>query len=212
MASETLDYIQKKFNLDFGQRSPIEIRDYGRDNLAELFHELDFQRVVEVGVCKGEYSEILLKANPQATVYGVDPFIPYAEYGDYRRSKTINAYHEEAKKLLDKYPNYQLIEETSVEATKSFRDGSIDAVYIDANHRFEFVVADIQAWLPKVRKGGIISGHDYAKIKQPTNTHVYQAVNGYTDSHQVKPWFLLGTNAMLPGEVRDSMRSWMFIK
>lgn len=40
-------------------------------------------------------------------------------------------------------------------------DGSIDAVFIDADHSEEAVFADIQAWLPKVKKGGIISGHDY---------------------------------------------------
>lgn len=212
MALETVEYIKRKFSLDFNQRLPIEIPNYGRDNLAELFHELDFKRIVEVGVCKGEYSEILLKANRQATIYGVDPFIPYDEYGDYRRKKTINGYHEEAKKLLGKYPNYELIQEFSVEAAKDFEDESLDAVYIDANHRYEFVVEDIHAWLPKIRKGGIISGHDYAKIKQPTNTHVYQAVNGYTESHQIMPWFLLGTKAMLPGEVRDSMRSFFWVK
>lgn len=209
MALETTEYIQKKFNLDLNQKSPIEIRNYGRNNLAELFSELGFKRIVEVGVCDGTYSKILLKANPQATVYGVDPFIPYKEYGDYQRKSSIDRYHEKAKKLLE-YPNYVLIEKFSVEAAKTFLDESVDAVYIDANHKFEFVVEDIKAWLPKIRKGGILAGHDYAKIKQPTNTHVYQAVNGYTESHQIK-WFLIGTKAMLPGEVRDSMRSFMWV-
>lgn len=206
----TLAYIKNKFDLNLDQRMPIEIRDYGRDNLAELFNELDFKNIVEVGVCKGVYSEVLLKANPQATVYGVDPFMPHNEYKDYQLKTTINAYHEEAKKLLDKYPNYRLIEKMSVEASKDFEDGSLDAVYLDGNHRYEFVVADLYAWIPKLRKGGIISGHDYVKVKRPTNTHVYQAINGYTDSYVVEPWFLLGTNAVLPGEVRDSMRSWMW--
>lgn len=208
----TLDYIVNKFDINLEQRNPIEIRDYGRDNLAELFCELGFKNIVEVGVCHGAYSEVLLKANPQAQVYGVDPFIPHKEYKDYQLRSTIEGYHANARNLLDKYPNYTLIEEMSVEAAKDFEDGSLDAVYLDGNHRYEFVVADLYAWLPKIRKGGIISGHDYAKIKRPTNTHVYQAINGYTDSYTVSPWFLAGTDAVLPGEVRDSMRSWFWIK
>lgn len=207
---DTLDYLVQKFNLDLEQRLPIEIPDFGRDQLAELFHELDFKNIVEVGVCAGEYSEVICKANPQAEVYGVDPFIPYSEYKDYQLNRTINAYHEKAKELERKYPNYQLIEEMSVEAAKDFEDGELDAVYIDANHRFEFVVADIHAWLPKLKKGGIISGHDYSKIKPPTNTHVYEAVNGYTQAHQIT-WFVLGRNAMIEGEVRDRLRSWMWV-
>ena len=207
---DTLDYIIKKFNLDTDRRLPIEIPNYGRDNLAELFHELDFKKIVEVGVCAGEYMEVLAEANPDAQIWGVDPFYPYDEYGDYRRQSSIDKYHEKAKARAEKY-GVTLIEKMSVDGAKDFEDGSLDAVYIDANHRYEFVVADIHAWLPKVRKGGIISGHDFAKIKHPTNTHVYQAVLGYTDSHQVKPWFLIGQNAMIPGEVRDAMRSWMWV-
>lgn len=49
MTSETLKYIANKFNLNDGvkRRNPIEIPDYGRDNLAELFSELDFKTIVD---------------------------------------------------------------------------------------------------------------------------------------------------------------------
>jgi len=45
---------------------------------------------------------------------------------------------------------------------KEFADGSLDGVYIDANHNYEFVRADIEMWLPKIKKGGWIGGHDYS--------------------------------------------------
>ncbi|MEE8168973.1 MAG: glycosyltransferase, partial [Phycisphaerae bacterium] len=49
----------------------------------------------------------------------------------------------------------------SWESADQFENGSVDFVYIDADHAYESVVKDIRAWLPKVRRGGVISGHDY---------------------------------------------------
>jgi predicted O-methyltransferase YrrM len=53
------------------------------------------------------------------------------------------------------------IRKPSVEASNDFRDNSIEIVFIDAAHEYEPVKEDINAWLPKVRNGGLIAGHDY---------------------------------------------------
>lgn len=50
----------------------------------------------------------------------------------------------------------------SAASASRYEDGSLDWVYVDADHRYEAVRRDILAWLPKVRKGGVIAGHDYA--------------------------------------------------
>ena len=49
----------------------------------------------------------------------------------------------------------------SVTAASRYADKSLDFVFIDAEHAYPYVSRDIDAWLPKVRKGGIISGHDF---------------------------------------------------
>jgi hypothetical protein len=49
----------------------------------------------------------------------------------------------------------------SVKAAKTFPDFSCSFVFIDACHEYKSVIKDIRAWLPKVKTGGIIAGHDY---------------------------------------------------
>jgi len=60
-------------------------------------------------------------------------------------------------------PNIAMIREYSRNATKNIDDGTLDFVYIDADHRPEFVKEDIELWLPKIKKGGAIGGHDYGR-------------------------------------------------
>lgn len=50
---------------------------------------------------------------------------------------------------------------TSLEAVKHFSDQSIDFLMLDGDHSYEMVKQEIQAYLPKMRAGGIISGDDY---------------------------------------------------
>ena len=57
--------------------------------------------------------------------------------------------------------HYRAIQSASWDAASQFDDASIDFVFIDADHIYEHVKKDILAWLPKVKPGGIIAGHDY---------------------------------------------------
>jgi SAM-dependent methyltransferase len=45
----------------------------------------------------------------------------------------------------------------------NFPDASLDLVFIDADHRYEQTLADVRAWLPKVKPGGMLCGHDYKR-------------------------------------------------
>jgi len=55
----------------------------------------------------------------------------------------------------------------SDESARRFKDASVDLVFIDADHSAEWVERDLRAWLPKVRPGGIVSGHDYGSRNHP---------------------------------------------
>ena len=51
----------------------------------------------------------------------------------------------------------------SEEAVKHFKDQSLDLVFIDGDHRYEAIKQDIEMWYPKVKNGGVFSGHDCEK-------------------------------------------------
>jgi len=73
--------------------------------------------------------------------------------------------------------DYTAIRLPSVEAAEQFEDGSLDVVFIDAEHTYEAVKADIAAWRPKVKKGGYLAGHDY-------NRHWIGVVNAVNESFE----------------------------
>ena len=68
------------------------------------------------------------------------------------------------------------IQMLSLEASKLYEDESLDFVFIDAQHEYEAISADIAAWYPKVKRGGIIGGHDYdwEGVKQAVDEHFFK--------------------------------------
>jgi predicted O-methyltransferase YrrM len=63
--------------------------------------------------------------------------------------------------VVARYDNLQLLVSLSEDAVKSFDDETFDVVYIDADHSYESVKRDIASWRPKVKRGGVLCGHDY---------------------------------------------------
>jgi hypothetical protein len=126
-------------------------------------------RGVELGVWRGDTLFHLLATCSHLHMVGVDkweaqPFVeknkqtgeaPYWDATSLLVAETHARMH--AKKFGDRV---QLIQMDTVEAASLFPDASQDFVFLDADHRTERVLADYHAWLPKVRKGGALFGHD----------------------------------------------------
>ena len=146
-----------------------------RLDLARYFNKLGFKVGAEIGVKKGDYALVLCKEIPGLKYYGIDSW-----GGDNPKHKNYGK-HEYAKKVLSPY-DATLIKKLSMDALGDFENGSLDFVYIDANHRFDYVVSDIIGWTKKVKKGGIISGHDYKVAK---TCGVIPAVDGYVTGHRL---------------------------
>ena len=147
-----------------------------REDLAKYFAELGFTSGVEVGVNRGYYSRILCEANPKLKLYGVDP---WDLLGPGRNDLRIKRYAEAQDYLSG--VNAELIKKFSVDAAKDFENESLDFVYIDGNHEFDDVMRDIIEWTPKIKKGGIVSGHDYDSMP---GCYVRDAVDVYARIHK----------------------------
>src|SRR3990167_9310002 len=132
----------------------------GLYSLVRQFYKPHF-KMVEVGSLEG--ISTLLFANCVDTVYSVDCY-DYKVPPTGRIPEHDQMFLEAERMFIERtkdVPNIIKIKKTSVEAAKDFPDGSLDAVYIDAEHDEENVRADIRAWRPKIKPGGILSGHDW---------------------------------------------------
>jgi len=79
-----------------------------------------------------------------------------------------NEYLENCHRELVKWTDgktVELVRKYSVDAAADYPDEYFDYVHIDADHTYDAVLADLNAWWPKVKVGGVISGHDYIANK-----------------------------------------------
>src|SRR3989344_4663644 len=158
-----------------------KIPKFNRIHLARKFAEQDFTKGVEVGVSIGNFSKILCEENHKLELKSIDPYT--VVYSDHHTTEMGNSLQEQlyqkALKTLAPY-NCEIIRKTSLEAVQDFPYESIDFVYIDGSHHFDYVMADIIEWSKRVRKGGIVSGHDYGSLRWKD---VRIAVDTYIKAH-----------------------------
>ncbi|MDO8503810.1 MAG: class I SAM-dependent methyltransferase [bacterium] len=195
----TLEFIVKRYNVDTPLVSPIQLP-HGRSELALLFKELGYKVGAEIGVDHGYYSEALCQANPNVKLYCIDPWKVYRKYEDIKDEHDMNKRYGFAKKRLARY-NCEIIKKSSTGALKDFKPESLDFVYIDGNHAFDYVMEDLNGWSKIVRKDGIISGHDY-KSRRRELIGVGRAVDLYIKEHNIKMLFRL---------VKNNDSSWFFV-
>jgi hypothetical protein len=137
--------------------------------LNKLIKDEKIENFLEVGVNEGKNLFFLAKKNPNVVFYGVDPYyqtvseIEEVIHGIHTTFYKNDKYTEMLDRIRNlKLNNITLIKKTSVQASNDFSDCELDFVFIDGLHSYENVVEDINLWLPKVKKGGVLAGHDFS--------------------------------------------------
>ncbi|MCK9351250.1 MAG: class I SAM-dependent methyltransferase [Candidatus Paceibacterota bacterium] len=138
-----------------------------RKDLAKLFTGIG----AEIGVERAMFSKHI--AQTSDLLYCVDAWDLTPGYRDHVSKERLDDFFKETKERMKNF-NCKFVRKLSMDAVKDFKDGSLDFVYIDANHSYESAKEDIREWSKKVKKGGIVSGHDYIDKE---GYGVMQAVN-----------------------------------
>lgn len=145
-----------------------------RRERARLLRRLPKHSVgVEIGVWAGDLSAAILRAVRPVQLHLLDPwaFAPderyeQAWYGGARAGSQAEM-DEVYKRVLQRFETeiadgaVVIHRSTSAEAAAGFEDASLDWVYVDGNHLYEYVRADLELFAPKVRPGGLLAGDDY---------------------------------------------------
>jgi hypothetical protein len=183
----------------------------GRTDLARLFAKMGFNVGAEIGVEQGENAERFCLANPDLKLYCVDMWKAYKGYTDYTNQDKLDRYFKTTKERLSAY-RVEIMREWSEDASKKFKDESLDFVYLDANHTLMGVLNDLVLWSPKVRKGGIVSGHDYHGYARGRGIRVVEAVNAWVVANDITPWFITAMKEREGERIVEAPRSWFYTK
>lgn len=139
----------------------------------------NYRKGAELGVSTGRFTMFLCGAmhdmemtcvdlwneQPNNTGEGAETFVGWDHDGHYQTFKQVCADYFDGRVTIHRMD--------TVAAAGLVEDGSLDFIFIDADHTYEGCKRDIEAWTPKVRTGGMICGHDY----NPKWPGVIRAVN-----------------------------------
>ena len=202
------EYIQEKYTL-CPKKSPIKIEGFGRADMYTLFNELGFKVGCEIGVWKGVNATTIFKRIPDVKLYLIDP---YKNYEYIRKARVAGRIELALKKMQErmKDKNKIFLRMLSEDAIKKVPDNSLDFVYIDGEHNYDMIMLDIIFWNRKVKKGGIISGHDY--YHSPNQSiGVRWAVDDYIKANDIKPLYITDKKADHKSHGQQ-MPSWFWVK
>lgn len=162
-----------------------------RSGLPLLLNHLNLAgKGAEIGVWAGEFSEEIIKKSNFSILFSVDPWKRYDEK-DYEDQDNISQelfeqiYNQAVERLKKFGQRSKIIRDTSRNACSLFADGTLDFIFIDANHSYGACKDDLEIWWPKLRKKGVFAGHDYLNGALSTGVYgVKRAVNEFVAKHR----------------------------
>jgi predicted O-methyltransferase YrrM len=125
--------------------------------------------MVEIGCWYGRTTTILrIASDPnKLKINCIDTFLGSSEHQDELKGYKFRSDFEANLRQLGILDKVTIIEDTSLNASQKFPDGSLSVVWIDAAHDYDNVKQDVLKWLPKLKNGGLMLGHDYPEPTDP---------------------------------------------
>lgn len=138
---------------------------------------------VEVGSLCGEFARTILQKWTLGTLVMIDPWErqPADVYQDNTNLSDWAAAYKSCQLVQKEFEGRCFLHRAySPVAATEYRDGELAFTYIDGNHALAAITADLNAWWPKVRLGGIFAGHDCRSQRDETQIcDVKEAVDNF---------------------------------
>lgn len=116
--------------------------------------------VVEVGVAGGHFTEQILATWPTCSrLFAVDCWGPFE--GNHITDSDQEQRFKDVTKKFSSHKNVTIVREYSHLAAAAVPNESVNFIYIDADHSHAAALLDLQSWFPKLKRRGIMAGHDY---------------------------------------------------
>lgn len=155
-----------------------------RDDLIALFCSRRFIRGAEIGVRQGAFALALCREIQGLQLLCVDPWAYYQT-----RPKLASQDRQDRNYVIacERLAPYQatVLRQFSAEAVRTIQPDSLDFVYIDGNHAYQWIRQDLDDWSATVRPGGIVSGDDYDA------PGVHQAVHEFVETRGIAEWHVI---------------------
>lgn len=135
-------------------------------------------KMIEIGSYMGESTLMFASSGLFNQIYAIDPFVIDEEFSNdtLRKDKKYTGYdsfdisifvEKEFKTNTRYFDNITLVKEYSFNCADSFVNNTVDFIYLDGEHTYEALKQDLELFLPKLKVGGVISGHDYYPERWP---------------------------------------------
>jgi hypothetical protein len=155
-----------------------------RFNIKEILRDCSIG--CELGVFEGDFSEVLLQTEKFDKLYLVDLFDGIVESGDTRGNNVkVKGGSDLQNLVLSRFSGdarVSVIKSDSISFLKDFKDEYFDFIYIDTTHQYEQTKNELNLAFDKVKKGGVIAGHDH---NQQQFYGVYSAVNEFSEAKKL---------------------------
>lgn len=135
------------------------------------------ENIAEVGVYKGGTTSILRDRFPAAQLHLIDPWQEQDMQGKMYRTNRAADWEQIYQDVCDEFEGCTIIRADSLTAAYMMQPESFDMVFLDGDHSYGAVKNDIAHWMPKVRNGGLLCGHDYST--RGANKGVKKAVDEF---------------------------------
>ena len=179
--------ITQRFNSNKDYRGDVETsRNYMFLGFIELLTVLSNKldktdyTMIEIGSYMGESTMMFASTGLFSTIYSIDPLEGYEEFNE-MHNYSWEFVRDEFTKNTKYFDSIVHLQDFSYNVIDKFENDSIDFIYIDGSHGVEDVKRDLNLYLPKLKSGGILAGHDYNENAWPDLIKVVNEIVGKPD-------------------------------